>query len=53
MIIRILSVAILAMLWLATQGTPPNLRRSSCHLFRGVMAVLEIGLRPLASVELS
>lgn len=29
---------------------PSNLSRSSCDLFQEVMAVLEIGLRPLAVV---
>lgn len=43
----------LAVLWLATQGTPPNLSRPCCDLFQRVMAVLKIGLRPLAAVRLS
>lgn len=43
----------LAVLWLATQGTPPNLSRPCCDLLQRVVAMLEIGLSPLVAVRLS
>lgn len=48
-----LRVVMLAVLWLATQDTPPHLSRPCCDLFQRVVAMLEIVLRPLAAVRLS